>query len=102
MSATRTGGDLGLAGGGVQMVAADAMKRGLPPGMLEKRVIPSIVVHPEADKQACRSKTVENSGGDQIHYDEEIPCPPPPIGKLIPRLGEASPPSRAWRNNFMR
>ena len=65
--AAGTSAGIGLTGFGVEVPAANAQKGGLAAGVLEKRVIATVIKHPQPQKQEGDEETVNDGGVGEIH-----------------------------------
>ena len=65
--AARAFAGIGLSGGGVEVIAAHAEEAGFSTGMLEERVIATVVEDPQAQKKSRDEQAVNDCGGGEIH-----------------------------------
>jgi hypothetical protein len=67
MSATGAFARIGLSGSSVEMIAARTHERGFSARVLEERVIPTIIEHPQPQKKSRDKQAVDDRGGGEIH-----------------------------------
>ena len=68
MAAARTACQLGAHHGRVELVAADAVKRGLPALAFERAMVASIVPQPQPEKHDRDERAVNDGGGGEIEH----------------------------------
>jgi hypothetical protein len=68
MAALRTWAEFGSVGGGINHIAANAVKRGLSSFKFESAMIAPVVISPKTQKNHCDDRAENNCGSGKIEH----------------------------------